>query len=58
LCAGCAVAANANVCNKRKVWVKRFTDAYYKGEEDIAKGVTCLKDKEVTSLVKVELRRS
>jgi hypothetical protein len=46
--------------------VKRFADAYYKDEEDIAKGVTCLKDKEsvqkrkkvITSLIKIKLRQS
>jgi hypothetical protein len=57
-CAGYAVAADTSVCDKRKVWVKGFADACRKGEEGVAKGVTCPKDKEVTSLVRVELRRS
>jgi hypothetical protein len=58
LCAGCAVAADAGVCDKRKVWVEGFADACYKDEKGVAEGVTCSKDREVTSLVKVELRRS
>jgi hypothetical protein len=58
LCAGYAIAANTNIYNKRKVWVKRFADAYYKSEESIAKDVTCLENKEVTSLIKVKLRQS
>jgi hypothetical protein len=46
--------------------VKGFADVYCKGEEDITKGIICLKDKEsvqkreevIVSLVKVKLRRS
>jgi hypothetical protein len=46
-CAGCAVAA-----------VKGFANACYKSKEGIAKGVACPEDGEVTSPVRVELRRS
>jgi hypothetical protein len=54
LCASCAIAV-----------VKGFAGAYYKGKEDVVKGVICYKDKEdkqrrkelITSLVKVELRQ-
>jgi hypothetical protein len=58
LCASYAVAANASVYNKRKVWVKKFADACYKSKEGIAKGIICFKNKEVTSLIKVKLRQS
>jgi hypothetical protein len=58
LCAGYAVAANTGIYNKRKVWVKRFADVCYKSKKDVAKGVTCPKNKKVTSLIRVELRRS
>jgi hypothetical protein len=55
LCAGYAVTV-----------VKGFTDACYKSEEGIIKGVVCLKDKEnvrrhkevIASLIKVKLRQS
>jgi hypothetical protein len=57
LCAGCAVTANAGESDKRKVWVKGFVDACCKDKEGVAKGVICLKDREVISLIKVELRR-
>jgi hypothetical protein len=54
-CAGCVVTA-----------VKRFTDACYRGEKGIARGVVCLEDEEsvqkrkgvITSPVEVKLRRS
>jgi hypothetical protein len=57
LCANCAVIANINICDKEKVWVKEFTNACYKGEEGVIKGITCFKNKEVTSLIKVKLRQ-
>jgi hypothetical protein len=57
-CAGYAMTADTSVYNRRKVWVKRFADACYKDEKGVAKGVTCPKNKEVTSPVKVKLRQS
>jgi hypothetical protein len=45
LCAGYAVAANTNTYNKRKVWVKGFANACYKGKKDITKDVTYPKNK-------------
>jgi hypothetical protein len=58
LCAGYTVIANINVYNKRKVWVKKFANVYYKDKKSIVKGVICSKDKKVTSLIKVKLRQS
>jgi hypothetical protein len=57
-CAGYAVTADADVYNRRKVWVKGFADACYRGEEDVTKGVTYPENKKVTSLIKVKLRQS
>jgi hypothetical protein len=38
--------AAKGICDRGRVWVKGFADACYKGEEDVAKGITYLKDRE------------
>jgi hypothetical protein len=57
LYADCAITADTNICDKRKVWVKRFANACYKNEKSIAKDVTCSKNKEIISLIKIKLKR-